>query len=114
MRNVLLLAMLVLSGCLSPRVMRYDNAPHYEPTNPSDLKVLDAVPEGAILLGEVDGIGTTGLVIGPEAMDKALEGAAAMGADAVVVIGHGSEPMINDPFGRDFATVRVKALRLVR
>lgn len=109
MRKLLVCALLLLSSCIAPRTMRYVNAPDLEPTRARDVQVLTAVPKGATVLGEVEG---TGLGMFGSAEANAREGAAAMGADAIVIYAEGEDPVPDDLFGRSRPVVRAKALRL--
>jgi hypothetical protein len=51
-----------------------------------DVRVFDVVPDDAIVLGDIESEGPTEGSAAPEAMDAAIRSAAAMGADAVVVV----------------------------
>jgi hypothetical protein len=113
-KKQLVVVLALLCACVGPRTFRFADAPQYAPTDPRSVQVFETMPEGAVVLGDVDGVGTTGLMVGPEALDSAKEGAAAMGADAIVVQARGTEPVVGDLFARDYQVVRVKAVRLRR
>jgi len=105
-RGLVFIAALGLSvgGCRSPQTLDGAATPKYAPTNPRDIRKVDSVPDGAIVLGDIDDESPTeGSIVLP-AMDCAIRTAAAMGADAVVVV----EDRIDR--GRQF--VRLTAIRI--
>ena len=56
--------------------------------------------------------GGWGMIFHPEALPQAREGAARLGADAIGMVGYGTEVEPSDIFMRDLPTVRAKAIRL--
>src|SRR5438132_667753 len=53
------LVVVACAGCrtLEPRIARNLDAPSYAATDPAQIRVLDAVPADAVVLGDVDGVG---------------------------------------------------------
>src|SRR5262245_31054122 len=108
----LLVVGLVLSGCMATHVFAPADAPHYDAISASEVKVLDAPPEGSVYLGEVEGVGGAALMIfTPDEISNAKDGAAQLGGDVLVIEGRGSEPFKGDLLRREFPTVRAKVYR---
>lgn len=101
----------LLCGCVHARTLRYEGAPEYGPTRASEIEVLTEIPPGAVVIGEVDGEDQG---VFQSAMSHALDGAAELGANAVLVVGRGEEPVPGDPFFREREVIRLKALRVER
>ena len=109
LRKVSLLAVLALASCGSfGTSFRYTDT-EYAPTRMDDVQVLDDVPAGAEIIGEVEGRDSGPL--SHSALDDARQLAAALGAHAIVVEGVGTARMEGDIFGRRVEAIRAKAIR---
>ena len=96
---------LLAAGCRNPAANGDASPPTFAKTDPAEVVVLYDMPAGGIVLGEVtsESPGFSSNV--PDAMTGAIRSAAAMGANALVVVEERST------HGRDF--IRAKAVRVV-
>ncbi len=109
--GALIVVAAVLGACQQARTFRSVNAPRYAATRADAVQVLDAIPPDAIVLGDVEAPDDGWL---GSALTRAKEGAAEMGADAIVVEARGHELRPGLSFGAQQEVIRVKALRVER
>jgi hypothetical protein len=110
MRRAILLA-LMLCACRTAGTVTAFSAGAYAPTEPEDVEVLTEMPDGAIAIGEVEGHGSDGFLTGDDATRDAQELAASIGADAIVVTGHGTALEPGDVLQRRVSTLKATAIR---